>query len=187
MAATNQPLEKLVNEGRFRDDLYFRLKVVEITVPPLRDRRNDIPLLAVHLLARISQGLHKDVRLISDEAMDTLSEYHWPGNVRELENALTRAVVLARGPAVTPELLSLGPVHGGIGERPGPQASASESGADETLDALERHHVEEVLRRVGGHKRRAIEILGISRPRLDRIIAKYGLEVTKRDLRGNDS
>jgi DNA-binding NtrC family response regulator len=182
MAATNQPLEKLVNEGRFRDDLYFRLKVVEITVPPLRDRRNDIPLLAGHLLARISQGLHKDVRLISDEAMETLSEYHWPGNVRELENTLTRAVVLARGPAVTPELLSLGPMGGGIGGSPAPQASASESGANETLDALERDHVEEVLRRVGGHKRRAVEILGISRPRLDRIIAKYGLEVTKRDL-----
>ncbi len=110
--------------------------------------------------------------------MKTLSEYHWPGNVRELENTLTRAVVLARGPAVTPELLSLGPAS---------PASISESEADETLAAIERDHVQEVLRRVGGHKRRAVEILGISRPRLDRIIAKYGLEVTIRDLRGNDS
>ena len=178
MAAANKPLEELVTAGRFRDDLFFRLKVVEISVPPLRDRRNDIPLLADHLLACISRDLHKDVRLISDEAMKTLSEYHWPGNVRELENTLTRAVVLARGPAVTPELLSLGPAS---------RASTRESEADETLDAIERDHVQEVLRRVGGHKRRAVEILGISRPRLDRIIAKYGLEVTIRDPRGNDS
>ena len=178
MAAANKPLEELVKAGSFRDDLFFRLKVVEISVPPLRDRRNDIPLLADHLLACINRDLHKDVRLISDEAMKTLSEYHWPGNVRELENTLTRAVVLARGPAVTPELLSLGPAS---------RASTRESEADETLDALERDHVQEVLRRVGGHKRKAVKILGISRPRLDRIIAKYGLEVTNRDPRGNDS
>jgi DNA-binding NtrC family response regulator len=187
MAATNKPLEELVKEGKFRDDLYFRLKVVEITVPPLRDRSADIPLLAEHLLGRISRDLHKDVRLISDSAMKLLSEYSWPGNVRELENALTRAVVLARGPAITPDLLSLESIDAGLGGSRGGQPSPQESGSDETLDALERDHVAEVLRRVGGHKRRAVEILGISRPRLDRIIAKYGLEVTKRDLKGNDS
>jgi two-component system response regulator AtoC len=180
MAASNQPLENLVKEHRFRDDLYFRLKVVGITVPPLRDRRDDLPLLAEHLLARISRDLHKDVRLISDAAMKVLLAYPWPGNVRELQNTLTRAVVLARGPAVTRELISLGPADGGLG---GPGAAE----ADETLDAVEREHVAKVLRQVGGHKRRAVEILGISRPRLDRIIAKYGLDVTKRDLSGNDS
>jgi DNA-binding NtrC family response regulator len=180
MAATNQDLETLVDEGRFRRDLYFRLKVVEISVPPLRERRADIPLLAEHLLAHIGRDLHKDVRLISDQAMAMLADYAWPGNVRELENTLTRAMVLARGPVVTPEFLSLGSVGPDKGPDKGPEA-------DETLDALERDHVAEVLRRVGGHKRRAVEILGISRPRLDRIIAKYGLEVTKRDRHGNDS
>ncbi len=176
MAATNQHLETLVREGRFRQDLFFRLKVVEITVPPLRERRADIPLLADHLLVRIGRGLHKDVRGISEPAMALLADYAWPGNVRELENTLTRAVVLARGPVLTPELLSLGPVEAGVSPD-----------ADETLDARERDHVAEVLRRVGGHKRRAVEILGISRPRLDRIIARYGLEVTKRDPGGNAS
>lgn len=180
MAATNQPLQQLVSERRFRDDLYFRLKVVEIAVPPLRDRRDDIPLLAEHLLGRISRDLHKDVRVISDAAMQALMGYPWPGNVRELENTLTRAVVLARGPAVTPELISLGPgTLGGDGESHAP--------ADDTLDAVERAHVAAVLQRVAGHKRKAVEILGISRPRLDRIISKYGLEVTKRDRLGNES
>jgi transcriptional regulator with GAF, ATPase, and Fis domain len=187
MAATNKPLADLVREGRFRDDLFFRLKVVEISVPPLRERRDDIPLLAEHLLTRISRDLHKEVRIISEEAMEMLMAYPWPGNVRELENTLTRAVVLARGPAVTPDLISLGPLDGaGKGGRPD-GAQESQSPRDETLDTVERDHVQEVLRRVGGHKRKAVKILGISRPRLDRIIAKYGLEVTKRDLEGNDS
>ena len=187
MAATNKPLETLVKEGSFRDDLYFRLKVVEITVPPLRDRREDIPLLADHLLMKIGQDLHKDVRLISEPAIKMLLEYPWPGNVRELENALTRAVVLARGPAVTPDLLSLQSLGTGSGGDPSAEQPEMGSEPDQTLDALERDHVAEVLRRVGGHKRRAVEILGISRPRLDRIIAKYGLEVTKRDPGGNES
>jgi len=180
MAATNQPLATLVREHRFRDDLYFRLKVVEIDVPSLRERRRDIPLLANHLLARISCDLHKDVRLIADTAMEALVAYAWPGNVRELENTLTRAVVLARGPAITRELISLGP---------GDDALSVDGQADapmnETLDAVECAHVANVLRRVGGHKRKAVAILGISRPRLDRIIEKYGLEVTKRDVSGN--
>jgi len=182
MAATNQPLENLVKDHRFRDDLYFRLKVVEIAVPPLRDRRDDIPLLAEHLLGRISRDLHKDVRMISDDAMRALLSYPWPGNVRELENTLTRAVVLARGPAVTGEFISLGPG----GEKPGGGRESGAEPADDTLDEVERLHVAKILRRVGGHKRRAVEVLGISRPRLDRIIAKYGLDVTKRDLSGNE-
>ena len=183
MAATNQPLEQLVAQHRFRDDLYFRLKVVEIRVPPLRERSADIPLLANHLLARISRDLHQDVRVIADAAMEALLGYAWPGNVRELENTLTRAVVLARGPAVTRELVSLGPSTGALADDvPGKGAAA-----DDTLDALERAHVAKVLRRVGGHKRKAAEILGVSRPRLDRIITKYGLDVTRRDVPGNDS
>jgi DNA-binding NtrC family response regulator len=187
MAATNRRLEMLVKEGSFREDLYFRLKVVEITVPPLRERRGDIPLLAQHLLARIGRNLHKDVRIISDQAMTLLMNYAWPGNVRELENSLTQALVLARGPVVTPEVLSLGRGDEGRDPAAGTPTPMPRAAADQRLDTVERDHVAEVLRRVKGHKRRAVEILGISRPRLDRIIAKYGLEVTKRDPRGNDS
>ena len=183
IAATNKSLERLVGEGSFRDDLYFRLRVVAITVPPLRERPGDVPLLADHLLRRIARNLHKDVRVISDDAMEALKAYPWPGNVRELENTLTRAAVLAPGPVLTRELISLGPTvePAGAAGSPGPESG------DGTLDEVERAHVASVLRRVGGHKRRAVEILGISRPRLDRIIAKYGLEVTKRDAEGNDA
>jgi len=183
MAATNQPLEQLVAERRFRDDLYFRLRVVAITVPPLRERVTDIPLLANHLLARISRDLHKDVRLLADNALNALLVYPWPGNVRELENTLTRAVVLARGPIVTQELISLGPA----GAEMTPVADSEEVARDDTLDAVERAHVAKILRQVGGHKRKAVDILGISRPRLDRIIVRYGLDVTRRDVPGNDS
>jgi len=183
MAATNQPLEAFVQARRFRDDLYFRLKVVEIRMPPLRERAGDIPLLASHLLGRICRDLHKDVHVIADAAMEVLVAYAWPGNVRELENTLTRAVVLARGPVVTPELVSVGTAVGAVGG----DAAGEGLGTEATLDAIERAHVEAILRRVGGHKRKAAAILGVSRPRLDRIIAKHGLDVTKRDLAGNGS
>ncbi|NIR45958.1 MAG: sigma-54-dependent Fis family transcriptional regulator [Gemmatimonadetes bacterium] len=182
IAATNRSIEERVRSGDFRDDLYFRLQVVEIWVPPLRERRDDIPLLANHLLTRIAADLHKDVRLIADDALRALTAYDWPGNVRELENTLTRAVVIARGPAITQEHLSLGSAVGVQG------SPASEAvGDDATLDAVERAHVQRVLARTGGNKRQAARILGISRPRLDRLIARHGLMVTERDHRGHDS
>jgi DNA-binding NtrC family response regulator len=182
IAATNRSIEQRIETGHFREDLYFRLKVVEIWVPPLRERRDDIPLLADHLVARIARDLHKDVRLIANDALRTLTSYDWPGNVRELENTLTRAAVLARGPAITAEHLSLSPVT----EVQSPLANA-EVGDDATLEAAERAHVERVLRRTGGNKRQTARILGISRPRLDRLIAKHGPMVTERDHRGHDT
>ncbi len=181
IAATHRPIEELVAEGRFREDLYFRLRVVEITVPPLRERRDDIPLLAEHLIARIGAELHKEVRLISEDAMRLLTAYDWPGNVRELENALTRAAVLARGPFIAPEHLSLAAVSL-------THASATAGTTpDDTLDAVERTHVQQVLERTGGNKRQAARLLGISRPRLDRIIEKHGLMVTDRGQGGHGS
>jgi DNA-binding NtrC family response regulator len=119
----------------------------------------------VHLLTRIAGELHKDVRLISDDVMRLLVAYDWPGNVRELDNALTRAAVLARGPAITPEHLSLTtPTSASAGVDAAPAA-------DQTLEAVTRAHVERVLAQTGGNKRQAARILGISRPRLDRILA----------------
>jgi DNA-binding NtrC family response regulator len=173
IAATHRPLEELIRDGRFREDLYFRLKVVEIIVPPLRERAGDIPILVEHLVKRIGAELHRDLRGVTDEALRVLSTYRWPGNVRELENALTRAAVLARGPVISAEHLVLGDIS--------EQTESEDAGPNsDTLGFAERTQVRAVLERTGGNKRQAARILGISRPRLDRLIAKYGLAATDR-------
>ncbi len=164
IAATHRILEELISEGGFREDLYYRLRVVEIRVPPLRDRVSDLPILAEHLLRRASRTLHRETPVISREAMDALRLHTWPGNVRELENCLTRAVVVSTGDVIRPEHLAIGPVpEGTLGSQP-------------TLGELERDHVARILAATGGHKARSAEVLGISRPRLNRLIQKYGLE-----------
>ncbi len=167
IAATHRPLEDYVAVGRFREDLYFRLKVVEIRVPPLRERRGDIPALVERLLERIGRELHRSIDGISDEALRALVAYEWPGNVRELENTLTHAAVVSRGPVITAEALTLG-------RRPSAERGAPEGEPGDTLDAAELSHVERVLRQTGGNKRQAARLLGISRPRLDRILARRG-------------
>jgi two-component system response regulator AtoC len=185
IAATHQPIEQLVEDGDFREDLYFRLKVVEIHVPPLRDRRMDIPLLADSLLARIRRETHQTVRHISEPAMKRLMEYDWPGNVRELENALTRAAILARGAAIGPEHLSLGAEflapearksekREEKSQKNGKQAAASE---DMSLDAAVSRHVQHVLAHTDGNKSETARLLGISRSRLQRYVEKFRLDV----------
>jgi DNA-binding NtrC family response regulator len=171
MAASQRPLADLVREGRFREDLHFRLKVVEIHLPPLRNRKGDIPLLAEHLLAKIGEELHTRVRGITPEAMNRLRSYNWPGNVRELEHALTRAVVLCRGGVVDAEHLPMG------GPEPREAADGGPEPQDDTLAAVEAAHVQRILDRTGGVKRQAAQILGISRTRLDRLIERHGLTV----------
>jgi DNA-binding NtrC family response regulator len=171
IAATHQPIEKLVEEGKFREDLYFRLRVVEIVVPPLRERPEDIPILAEHLLAKASREIHKDVRSISPAVMRALQNYDWPGNVREMENALIRAAVLSHGPSLSTEHLSLG------NGRTQQAATATAEPEDQTLDAMEAAHVKRILKRTGGNKRSAAKILGISRPRLDRILERHSIDV----------
>lgn len=177
IAATHQPIERLVEEGEFREDLYFRLKVVEIRVPPLRERRDDIPLLADALLSRIRQETHQTVRHISPDAMDKLMAYNWPGNVRELENALTRAAILARGTAVGPEHLNLGgefPLEDAAVE--GDEEDGGELEVLELDDVISRH-VQRVLRHTGGNKSESARLLGISRSRLQRYVDKFELHV----------
>ncbi len=164
ISATHRPIEQLITEGKFREDLYFRLRIVEITLPPLRERPGDIPLLCRHILARVSRELGKDVRVVPDDVLAALLKYDWPGNVRELENALTRAVVLAKGGAISLPHLSLGT-----------RAPAPDTG--DALEDMERVHVQDVLTRSGGNKSRAAERLRISRPRLDRIIRRYRLVI----------
>lgn len=148
IGATHRPIERLIEEGRFRQDLYFRLKVVEIEVPPLRERPGDVQMIATALLGRIREETGRDVRRISDEALVKLQSHPWPGNVRELENALMRAAIVARGTVVGTDHLIL--------EHP------STENEDLTLKAAMRHHVNRVLDHVGGDKASAAQRLGIS-------------------------
>ena len=185
IAATNRDLESLVREGKFREDLYYRLRVVEIRVPPLRERRDDVPLLARHFVERMSREMHLGAVTVSAPAMTALGAYEWPGNVRELENTLARAMVVARGGVIGVEHLSLGVMPARAGA---PAGDGVADPADDSLEAVERAHVERVLRRTGGNKRQAAQRLGVSRPTLDRMIEKHGLEgavVKERDTGGN--
>ncbi|HUH12726.1 MAG TPA: sigma-54 dependent transcriptional regulator, partial [Longimicrobiales bacterium] len=171
IAATHRALEDQVRDGSFREDLYFRLRVVEIRVPPLRERRDDIPRLARSLLVRVARDIHKDVRVIPDAVMARLQAYDWPGNVRELENVLTCAVVISHGPAI-----SLDDVKLGAEASAAPEPASTEVPGD-SLAAVESAHVQRILIRMKGNKRRSAQVLGVSRPRLDRLIKKYGLVV----------
>jgi transcriptional regulator with PAS, ATPase and Fis domain len=150
IAATHQPVEKLIEEGTFREDLYFRLKVVEIEVPPLRARPDDIELIANAMLGRIREETHRNVRRISDGAVLKLRAYDWPGNVRELENALMRAAIMARGTVIGADHLILGDEDG-----------STEGGADLSLAAAIRRHVRVVLESCDGDEEEAAEALGI--------------------------
>jgi len=169
LAATHRDLNDLVRAGAFREDLLYRLKVVEVRIPPLRERREDIGPLVDALLAKINRELHKNVRYVSQRAMAALEAYDWPGNVRELENALTRALVLAKGDLLDVDLLPVGSEHG-------VRAPAAEGpGELLPLHEVERRHIERCLVHTGWNKRRACALLAISRPTLDRKIAEYRL------------
>jgi two-component system response regulator PilR (NtrC family) len=171
VAATHRPLERMVRDGRFREDLYFRLRVVEIVVPPLRERRGDVALLAEHLLREGAREMHVAAPVLASDAVARLASHDWPGNVRELENALTRALVLARGATLTASDLALGhEAAGSVG------AESSDGSADDhSLAAIERAHIVRVLERARGNKRQACRVLRISRPRLDRLLEKHGI------------
>ena len=163
IAATHQDLERLATERRFREDLYYRLRVVEIVIPPLRERPADVPLLADQMMRRASGAIGAAIPVLSAEALEKLTQHTWPGNVRELENCLMRAIVLASGNVVRPEHLSIASPRPDAGARVLP------------LDDMEREHVARALAETGGHKARAAELLGVSRPRLNRLIEKYWL------------
>jgi DNA-binding NtrC family response regulator len=166
VAATNRDLRAAVDAGTFREDLYFRLGAFVITVPPLRDRREDIPPLVHHFLVRAASRMKKDVTAMSAEAMTALMNYSWPGNVRELEHAVERAVILANGPSV--RVRELPPeVTQKTRRRPG----------DDTLDLGEQERVmiERALETFGGNRRRAAEALKISTVTLWRKMKQYGL------------
>jgi len=170
IAATNRDLKKAVEEGTFREDLYYRLNVVPITLPDLRDRQEDIPLLANHFVQKFAQESNPAIREISKEAMAVLMSHAWPGNVRELENVIERAVTLGHGPAVLSGDL---PPHLAGGANPLERALTREA----TLEDLERDYIAMILQRTKGHQIRAATILGIDRRTLYRKIRRYGLKL----------
>jgi transcriptional regulator with PAS, ATPase and Fis domain len=171
ISATRKRLEDEVLAGRLREDLFYRLKVIPVTLPPLRDRKEDILPLADHFLEKYARPLGKDIRGIAPEAFSLLLAYHWPGNVRELEASIQRAVTLTRNSVLTPEDISLEGVPA-----PSNHASVSPQPLMDAIRETERRYLQEVLRSVGGQKQRAAEILGISRKTLWKKLKQLGLE-----------
>ena len=181
IAATHRPLMSLVREGSFREDLFFRLQVIEIYVPPLRERRSDIPLLVRHILAKTAAELERPVPAVSPKVLAELINRDWPGNVRELENALTRAVVLNRGGTLS--LRDMDPptaedeVFPETSTEPDITAIHDSNSGETSLESMERRYVQQILIKTGGNKSAAARILHISRPRLDRMIDRHRLVV----------
>ena len=167
IAATNKEFEKEIAEGRFREDLYYRLSVIPIQVPPLRDRRDDIPLLARHFLERFSKTMEKPIEGISPEAMTRLESYDWPGNVRELENTMERAVALETGREISLKVLPdriAGYSGSSIGVPEGQAAGFPVGGVDfeKEIAAAERRYLQAALEKADGVRTRASELLKIS-------------------------
>ena len=173
LAATNRDLQSDVEDGRFREDLYYRLNVVEIHVPPLRARGHDILLIAQHFVDELSKRMDKAVDGISSEAAQKLLDYDWPGNVRELENAMERAVALTRFDRITVEDL---PERIQTYESTRIAPIDVDSGHVLTLQELEKRYIGRVLNAVGGNKTRAAKLLGLDRRTLYRKLERYDRE-----------
>lgn len=163
VSATHRSLETMVRDGQFREDLYFRLRILEIDLPALRERAGDIALLAQHLVAKACAAMSLPPLVISPDALHMLERYPWPGNVRELEHCLTRAAVQARAGVIRPEHLTLAP--------------SRDDDTDErrSLDEAERDHIRRVYEGANRNKVQTAETLAVSRPRLDRLLKKHGL------------
>ena len=164
ICATNENLESLVKEGKFREDLYYRINVFTLNIPPLRERRSDIPILAEHFVQEYSQAMNKPVKSITPEAMDLMVRYHWPGNVRELENVIERAMVLCKGKHIDIDIL---PLHISI---------RTEGDNLDSLENVERAHIRRVLHRTGWNISHAATMLEIDRSTLYNKIKKFNLK-----------
>jgi two-component system response regulator HydG len=172
VAATNKDLEKLIEEGHFRPDLFYRLNVFRIELPPLRERKDDIPLLVNHFLSKFSQQMNKRITRVAPAAMYALQQYPWPGNVRELENAVERAMVVAAEPELREADFIL-------------KARNGDKTEGKTLDDIEKAHILRVLEECGGNQTRAAEILDIDRVTLHTKLKKYGWSKNAQALAGN--
>jgi two-component system response regulator PilR (NtrC family) len=166
IAASNRSLEEAVRAGTFREDLYYRIKVIGLVVPPLRERREDIPLLCQHFLEKFAKRSHRPVPKIRKDTMAILTSYHWPGNVRELENVIERSVALETSSEITPESLPSGLVQsqGGLSPREGHRVSLPAEGLnlDEALVQWEKELILQSLQRAEGVQKRAASLLGLS-------------------------
>ena len=169
ITATNRDLGKRVAEGAFREDLYYRLNVVTIVLPPLRERSQDIPLLAQHFLDKYARPAGKPARGFAPETLAVLSGYHWPGNVRELEHAIERAVALSSSEVLVPDDLP-------VLLRQGPAGDLRLPASRMTLEEVKQWYVAKVLEEAGGNKVRAAELLGIDRGTLYRILRRHASE-----------
>jgi len=178
IAATNKNLEELVSNGTFREDLYYRLKVITICLPPVRERRQDIPALAQCFLRRYARAARKTFSGISDEAMAMLCAYSWPGNIRELENAIEQAVVLSNQPLLTPSDLPL-EVHENLSSplsRLYDQRGDSPFADHPTLDELKKRYVLHVINYCQHNFSQAAKVLSIDRRSLYRMLAKWKIK-----------
>jgi transcriptional regulator with PAS, ATPase and Fis domain len=180
VAATNQDLAKAIREHRFREDLYYRLNVVPITVPPLRERPEDIPLLVEYFLDRAAQTCRSKIPRISPAALERLGEYSWPGNVRELENMIERLVILTDADEIGVEHLPMplypnrSPDFAGV-----PRLPAEGLPFSQTVNRFETHIILQALERTGWNKTRAAQLLGLNRTTLLEMIKKKNLEVER--------
>lgn len=181
IAATHRSLDQLAKTGKFRDDLYYRLKVIAIELPPLRERMDDLPDLVNFFVARYAEKNKKVVSHVSDEAMELLSSYGWPGNIRELEHSIERAVAMTNSSVLFPEDFPPEILRGNPQDNSpavvGLEALGRSGHSGESLESLERTHILKVLQEVQYNKTRAAEILGIDRATLYRKVQRYGIDL----------
>ena len=177
IAATNRDLEQFVKDGKFRDDLFYRLNVVRITLPSLTERQEDIPMLSHHFLEKCGAGSTGAVRGFHPDTMALLKRYRWPGNVRELENAIERAVSLSHGPLLTPDDLPAAIRQAGGSSEQRTEVSDTGDEAYLTLEEIEKRHLIRVLKETKGNKVKAAKILGIDRRTLYRMAERFGLDL----------
>jgi DNA-binding NtrC family response regulator len=170
IAATNRDLRQMVGEGRFQEDLFYRLNVIPIELPPLRDRREDIPALVEHFVAKHAQRIGRRVERLEDGVIPQLQRYDWPGNVRELENTIERAVVLSNGPVITTESVSL------LGAVATQTPGLPSLGLRQNIEWVERETIRRALDSAQGVKKDAAELMGISQRALSYYLAKYRID-----------
>ena len=179
IAATNQDLEAGVRSGRFREDLYYRLRVIELVIPPLQERREDIPLLVDHFLKEAAARFQRDIKPLTDEALRACVQHHWKGNVRELRSAVEQALLLAPGPEITPaDLLGVVPAAAATSAAASPGAPVSfREAKDRVVEAFERDFLVQALRRHGGNISKAAEEIGMYRQSLQQKMRELGITV----------
>ena len=180
LAATNRDLRDEVEAGRFREDLYYRLAVVELTLPPLRERLEDLPLLARHLLR--TAGFKHEVRDVAPQVIEAFEAWRWPGNVRELRNVLLRSIPFTHGPVIGPEALpealrqqteTMEPPQAGV-SMPGPDVAFHQA-KDQMLEAFERHYLENLMELAEGNLSRAARMAGVDRKTVSRLLKRHGI------------